>query len=127
MSGFESHVLRSAPAQQGMVDSGFGRTDLAEIWQRRMEARRAAETEDAGMRKPGTLFALVHAECFEPPVQVGGECGRPAALVIEDEHSDTPGLSVAPQPEAWDRGAGSGLAHRPRDPIALGGRTMAEE
>lgn len=59
-----------------MVDSGFGRTDLAQVGQRWTEPWRPAEADDGRMRKPGALLAFVHAECLEAPMQVAGERGR---------------------------------------------------
>src|SRR5438876_396133 len=78
-----------------MIESGVGRTERAQLGQRRGEPRALAEPDDGEMRQPRTAFALVHAPPLEPPVEVVGERDRPSALVVEDEHADAPRLAVA--------------------------------
>ncbi|HYZ77295.1 MAG TPA: hypothetical protein VE596_07955 [Gaiellaceae bacterium] len=52
------------------------------------------------MRKPRSLLGLVHPEPLEPPVEVLRQGRRARLFVVEDEHSDAAGLSVASHLEA---------------------------
>ena len=56
-----------------MVDSGPGRTELAEIGHLWVEPRRALEAEHRDVRKPRAPLALEHAEALETVEQVDRE------------------------------------------------------
>src|SRR5437762_236523 len=110
-----------------MVDSGSGRTDLAEAGQRRPQPRGTPETEHRDMREPRSLLALVHAEPLQAFEDVQSEALRVPADVVEHEHADAPGLAVAVLAEPDRAGCGSGLSQLGRDRPGLGGGTAAEE
>ena len=85
-------VLRPVRAQQGMVDSGLGRTDLARGRAAADAAAAAAEADDGDVRKPGALLALVDAEPLEPLMEVAGERGR---MPLPSSKTSIPTLRVS--------------------------------
>src|SRR6266511_1870688 len=110
-----------------MIESGFGRTDHPEVGKRRVKTRRPAEAQDGEVRQPWTVLALVHAELFQPPVEVAGELRRALLLVVEDEHADASRLAVPAQGQAgWPRSGGS-VPQRSRDRLDLGDGPVPEE
>src|SRR5262245_38910545 len=110
-----------------MVDSGFGRTDLAQPRQRRVKARWTAEAHHGRVREPGTVLALVHTERLEPRVQVGRERGCTSSLVVEHKHPDAARLAIATEREARNGRRGGGLAQVPCDSLHLSRSEVSEE
>src|SRR5437764_233173 len=92
-----------------MIESGVGRTERAEVGQRRGEPRALAEADDGEVREPRTALALVHAQPLEPPMEVVRERAGAASLVLEDEHADAPGLAVPRDGEASGLGGRGGF------------------
>src|SRR5919202_946746 len=99
-----------------MIESGVGRTERAELGQRRGEPRAPAEADDREVREPWPALPLVHAEPLEPLVEIPREGGRAPVLVVEDEHPDAAGLSVAGDGEAGAPRRRGGLAQRAEEP-----------
>jgi hypothetical protein len=110
-----------------MIESGIGRTERAELGERRPEPRALPEADDGEMRKPRPLLSLVQAEPFEPRVEILRQRSRRTVLVVEDEHPDAPGLAVPGDGEAsLSRGPGR-LPEGARDRRDIGGGPPPEE
>jgi hypothetical protein len=71
------------------------------------------------VRKPPPLLALVHSELLETALEILGESGSTALLVVEREHSDAPRLAVAAQREPCRSSPGSRLPQRADDRVEL--------
>ena len=111
-----------------MVDSGPGRTELAEIGDGRVKPRRLAESKDREVRKPRPPLPLVDTALLEPRVQVGREPGCPGFRVVEDEHSHAPGLAVCPAAKAdWLDRSRDGVSQVGGDAGHVGGRPAPEK
>src|SRR6266536_3251600 len=123
----EYDVLRPGRPQQGMVDSGPGRTDRPELGQLRAETRPPAEAHDREVREPRPLLRLVHAEPLQPSMQVSREGGAGAALVVEDDHADAVRLTVAAGSERDRTGSASCLFQLTTDRLDFTPRAMPEE
>src|SRR5436190_2513863 len=93
-----------------MVDSRFGRTDRAEVGERRAQPRRLAEPQDREMRQPPPPLRLVHVKRLQAAVEVARNARGAAVLVVEDEHPDAPRLAVPANVEHGPRGADSRAA-----------------
>src|SRR5438128_8545102 len=110
-----------------MIESGVGRTERAELGERRGEPRALAEPDDGEVRKPAAALPLVHAQPLEPPVEVVGERDRPSALVVEDEHADAPRLAVAGDGESGAPGGRGRLPELAGDRGDIRGGSAPEE
>lgn len=111
-----------------MIESRFGRTNPAEVGRNRPQPGSSPEAKHSEMSKPGAFLRPIQAESLEAVLETAGEICRPAALVLEDEHPDAPGLAVLlhakhdPLLDPADR-----LAERVDDLVdAIGRRTPQE-
>jgi hypothetical protein len=77
-----------------MIESRFGRTDPAEVGRNRAQPGSSPEAEHSEMSKPGAFLRPIQAESLEAALEPAGEMRSPVPLVLEDEHPDTPGLTV---------------------------------
>jgi hypothetical protein len=82
-----------------MIESRFGRTDPAEVGRNGTQPGSGPEAKHSEMGQPGTFIRSIQAESLEAGLEPDGETCSPAALVLEGEHPDTPGLAVLPYPE----------------------------
>jgi len=110
-----------------MVDSGFGRTDLAQIGERRPQSGRAPEAHDREVWKPWTLLPLVHAERLQPLVEIGSQRGRAPVLVVEDEHPNASGLAIHADGETRRNRARARVPQAAPDRVDLDGGTVTEK
>src|SRR5262245_30840015 len=110
-----------------MVDSGSGRTDLAETGQRWPEPGLPTEPEHRDVREPRTALARVDAEPLEPLEHVDRESPCVTAQVVEDEHADAARLPVAELPEREGAGGGCRSAELDPDGRSLGCGAATEE
>ena len=101
-----------------MIDSGVGRSDLAEVGQRRREPRRDTKADDRDVRQPGPLLALVHARAAPAARRDPPRARPPAVLVVEHEHPDAARLAVARRLGATGRRAAAAASRRAA-PIAV--------
>jgi hypothetical protein len=82
-----------------MIESRFGRTDLAKVGRNWTQPGSSPEAKHSEMSQPGAFLSPVQTESLEAGLEPAGETRSPAALVLEDEHPDTPGLAVLPHAE----------------------------
>ena len=110
-----------------MVNSGIGRTELPEHGQRRSEAGTLAEPKHRDVREPGAVLALVHAEPFQAPMQIFGECHPGPVLVAEGEHADAARFPVTDGLEAHRAGVPGCVARGAEDRLELGNWPVPKE
>jgi len=110
-----------------MVDSGVGRTKGAELGDRRAQARPLTEANDGDVRKPWPPLAAVDPQSLEALVQVFDERAGPVAVLLEDEHADTPRFAIAGHAEHGPLDTDSSSTERLGDGRELPGRARAEE
>src|SRR5215204_5084893 len=111
-----------------MIESRFGRTDPAEVGRNRAQPGTGPEAKHSEMSKPGAFLRPIQAESLEAALEPAGEIRSPPALVLEDEHPDTPGLTVLPHSKHDPLLDPAGrLAERADDLVdAIRGRTSQE-